>query len=220
MTIRAIVFDLDGTLADTLDDIARAVNFALEAAGLPPRRPEEVASFLGHGVEQLVGRAIGRKGHPLFRRTLDEFVRFRRRKPAELCRLYPGVKETLEKLLPRPMAILSNGRMEMVRAVTEKLEIARFFKTMIAGDREEDRKPSPRPLLELSREFGVPPGQCLMVGDMPPDMLAGRAAGFQTCAVTYGYGRREELAEAGAETFIDAFGRLLDMVAAGSPEAK
>jgi len=210
--LRAITFDLDGTLVDTLADITRAVNHSLAGGGLPPRRPEEIASFLGRGVEYLIERAIGRPGHHFFPEALQEYIEFRRKRPAELCRLYPGVKETLERLRALPLAVLSNGREEMARTIVGKLGVAQYFRSVRGGDWAARRKPSPLPLLELSEEFGAPPAACLMVGDMPVDIAAGKAAGFGVCAVTYGYGAREDLAAAGANRFIDSFPELLKIV--------
>jgi phosphoglycolate phosphatase len=209
---RLVVFDLDGTLVNTLTDITIAVNRMLRDLSLPPRPKTEVRRLIGHGVEELIGRIVGtEKGH-LLDRALDLFLDYRAQAGARHCRLYPGVRETLQSLRDLKLAVVSNGRKMLVDLVLETAGIADYFQAALGGDSVRRRKPSPCPLLQLTKELGVTAPSALMVGDMIVDIQTGKAAGITTCAVTYGFGEREDLRAAGADYLIDGIAELLPIV--------
>jgi phosphoglycolate phosphatase len=207
-----VVFDLDGTLVDTLTDITIAVNRMLRDLSLPPRPEAEVRRLIGHGVEELIGRIVGEEEGPLLDRALELFLDYRAREGARRCRLYPGVRETLENLRDLKIAVVSNGRKMLVDLVLEAVGIADYFQAALGGDSVRCRKPSPCPLLQLTKELGVTAPRTLMVGDMIVDIRTGKAAGITTCAVTYGFGEREDLRAAGADYLIDEIAELLPIV--------
>ncbi len=209
---RLVVFDLDGTLVDTLSDIAGAVNRMLRDLSLPPRPEAEVRSLIGHGVERLIGRIVGAERGPLFDRALGLFLDYRAESGARHCRLYPGVRETLHRLGGIKLAVVSNGRQALVDLVLKACGISVYFQSALGGDSVAGRKPSPCPLLRMARELKTAPAATLMVGDMIVDVETGRAAGIKTCAVTYGFGERDALAAAGADWLIDRIADLLPIV--------
>jgi phosphoglycolate phosphatase len=214
-SFRLVVFDLDGTLVDTLADITTAVNRMLNDLSLPPRTETEVRSLIGHGVEVLVGRIVGAEKGPLLDRALGLFLDYRMDAGAKRCRLYPGVRETLDNLRELKLAVVSNGRKSMVDLVLQSCGIAGYFQSALGGDSVRCRKPSPCPLLQVAAAVGATAAQTLLVGDMIVDVETGRAAGIRTCAVTYGFGERADLRAAGADWLIDRIGELVPIVRAG-----
>jgi len=214
-SFRLVVFDLDGTLVDTLEDIAGAVNRMLSDLSLPPRPENEVRSLIGQGVERLIERIVGTGKGPLFDRALRLFLDYRMEAGGKRCRLYPGVRETLRGLRDLELAVVSNGRKSMVDLVLETCGIADCFRSTLGGDSVRCRKPSPCPLLQVASSLGVSPARTLMVGDMIVDIETGRAAGIKTCAVTYGFGERADLSAAGPDWLIDRIADLIPIVRAG-----
>lgn len=214
-SFRLVVFDLDGTLVDTLSDITIAVNRMLGDLSLPPRPEADVRALIGNGVEVLIGRIVGAKKGPLLDRALGLFLDYRAQTGAKHCRLYPGVSETLDKLRDLQLAVVSNGRKSMVDLVLRACGIANYFQPALGGDSVRCRKPSPCPLLQVTKALQVTAAQTLMVGDMIVDVETGRAAGIRTCAVTYGFGERADLEAAGADWLIDRIADLIPIVRGG-----
>jgi phosphoglycolate phosphatase len=187
---RLVVFDLDGTLIDSSQDLAAAVNRALRrAAPDAPALPEDIVrTFIGSGARVLITRSVAAAGLaqsvdevlPLF---LDEY----RRGLLDATRLYPGTEDALSRLRDRHLAVLTNKPGDMSRLILEGLGIAdRFFRIYGAGD-VDARKPDPAGLRRLAEEAGVGVETAVMVGDSGIDVRTGRAAGALTAGVTYGF---------------------------------
>jgi phosphoglycolate phosphatase len=196
---RAALFDLDGTLADTLTDIAGAMNDALAALGLPGHDLDAYRRFVGEGVEQLVRRALP-GDRPELQPALSE--RYLARYADVLLdhsAPYPGVPELLDELGRRgvALAVLSNKPDAATRRmVTALFGPARF--AAVTGRRPDvPRKPDPAAALALAARLGVPPGDCAFVGDTAIDMKTAHAAGMLPVGVAWGF-RPEELVPAGA----------------------
>ncbi len=206
--IAAIVFDLDGTLVDTLPAIVRGVNYALERLVLPPRRPEEVRSFVGGGVRDMLRQAVGRDRDDLVEGAVKYFTEYRFQDPEGAGELYPEVTETLERLEGKRLAVLSNGRKKLVDYILDRLGIAEYFSIVVGGDEEDCRKPSPCPLADTLQRLELNPGRTLMVGDMSEDIQAGKEAGTATAAALYGYGERAELEELDPDYLLEKIGGL------------
>ena len=187
---RLVVFDLDGTLIDSSQDLAAAVNRALQrTAPAAPALPEDVVrSFVGSGARVLITRSVAQAG---LARSVDEvlpiFLEEYARGLLHATRLYPGTEDALDRLRDRPLAVLTNKPGDMSRAILEGLGVAdRFFRIYGAGD-VDARKPDPAGLHRIAGEAGVAAQASVMVGDSGIDVRTGRAAGALTAGVTYGF---------------------------------
>lgn len=210
--IDLIVFDLDGTLADSLPDIAHAANHACRSLGLPEHSQEAIKGMIGGGERKLVERFLGPGLEGLLEEAFRLYLDYYSRHVGDFTRLYPGVKETLQLLAAKKLAVLSNKRQSLSEAVLRVTGIFPFFAAIRGGSEEMPLKPSPEPLLALIQKVQGDPARTLMVGDKPGDILAGKAAGTATMAVTYGYGERSALAAAGPDLLIDHFAAIKEIV--------
>ncbi len=214
MKIKAdlIVFDLDGTLADSLPDLTDAANYACRSLGLPEHSPQEIQQMIGGGEKTFVRRFLGEENQGHFDRAFNLYLEYYSRHCGDKTRLYDGVKETLANLTGKRLAVLSNKMERLSRLLLEALGLASFFEAIRGGDSYDALKPSPQGLASLIQELGGQPQQSLMVGDKPADILTGRGAGAHTLAVTYGYGAIEDLQAAAPEVLISSFPELLDFI--------
>lgn len=200
---RACIFDLDGTLADTLQSIAYFGNGTLRAFGLPPIPPEEYKLLVGNGAERLMQRMLLRVNAEL---SAPELVRFRaeydrryEEEPSKLAVPYPGLPQLLSRLKAEGilLAVLSNKPDNMTQAVVSLLYPG--VMNAVRGQREGvPEKPDPTAVLALLEELGVRPDNALYVGDSGVDMETARRAGLTSCGVLWGFRSREELLEHGA----------------------
>jgi len=187
--VRLIVFDLDGTLVDSLRDIATAANAALTrlAPGMPPLPPEDVRAFVGEGARVLVERMLERAGVDApVDEVLPVFLECYRSCLLDTTRLFPGVEEALHRLRGRLLAVLTNKPGDLSRTILEGLRVADRFARIWGPADVPARKPDPAGLLHLARELGVSPADTIMVGDSPVDVRTGRAAKVRTVGVIYG----------------------------------
>jgi phosphoglycolate phosphatase len=207
-----IVFDLDGTLADSLPDLAKAANFACRALGLPEHAVEVIQGMIGGGEANFVRRFLGLENQEYFDKALALYLDHYSRHLGDFTRLYPGVKETLQHFAAKKLAVLSNKNQRLTERALEVLGILPLFRAVRGGGADLSLKPSPEPLAALLRQLGVAPGRTLMVGDKPADVLAGQGAGAHTCGVTYGYGEPAALAAAAPEFVISRITELSKIV--------
>ncbi len=192
MPVRAIVFDLDGTLVDSLDDIAIALAAALADHGLaaPPR--DDVRGWIGGGARNLIAHAAPAD---LVDLVLARFQAHYLAAPAAHTRVYDGLAPVLDCLAEshRVMAVLSNKPHDLTVRIADEV-LARWPFAVIAGHRRGvPLKPSPEPAWIVAAELGVPPEACALVGDAASDIDTARAAGMMAVAVTWGYRPRAEL---------------------------
>ncbi len=211
-SVHLIVFDLDGTLVDSVPDLAAAANYALRRLGLPEQSLESHRRLLGQGEKNFVRRFLGPEHQHLFDQALSLYLEHYSRNLARGTRVYSGVRETLGRLFPLKMAVLTNKREDLAQGVVEALGLAGFFRAVRGGDSYGVLKPSPEGLRRLISELGAKPGRTLMVGDKPEDVLTGRGAGTLTAAVASGYGDPNTLAAASPDFLIDHLPRLLDLL--------
>jgi phosphoglycolate phosphatase len=187
--LRLVVFDLDGTLVDSVGDIGAAANRMLVrlAPSAPPLPLPTVRSFVGDGARELVARVLARAGVDApVDEALGVFLEAYRAGLLETTRPYPGVVEGLDALADRSLAVLTNKPGDMSRAILEGLGLAgRFFRVYGGGD-VPGRKPDPTGLRLLLEEVGAAPAEALMVGDSRVDVRTGRNAGTRVAGVTYG----------------------------------
>jgi phosphoglycolate phosphatase len=212
LEIDLIVFDLDGTLADSLPDIATAANHACRSLGLPEHAPEAIMRMIGGGERKLVERFLGPGREGLVEEAFGLYLDYYSRHCGDFTRLYPGVKETLPLLRGKKLAVLSNKRQSLTEAVLRVTGIFPFFAAIRGGSEEMPLKPSSEPLLALIKEAQGDPARTIMVGDKPGDVLAGKAAGTLTLGVTYGYGEPAAVAAAGPDFLVDSFAAITGII--------
>jgi phosphoglycolate phosphatase len=209
--IDLIVFDLDGTLVDSLPDIAAAANHALRHLGLPEQTLEAHKKMIGAGEKNYVRRFLGPDHQDLFDRALALYLEHYSQHLGDQTLIYPGVTETLTRLAPLKKAVLSNKRADLSRQVLEVMGLAGFFQAVRGGNSYGVLKPSGEGLSALIRELGSDPARTFMVGDKPEDVLAGREAETHTVALTCGYGDPEALAAAAPDFMRSSFSKLADL---------
>lgn len=207
-----LVFDLDGTLVDSAEDIAEAVNAALVEQGRRPITGDEARLMIGDGAAVLVGRALAATGPgPADEgRALEVFLERYLSSVDRYTRPYAGVPETLAALAARGhrMGLCTNKPIGPTRALLASLGLERWFSAVIGGDSLPVRKPDPRPALAALELLGARAEQATFIGDSAVDAATARAAGLAMVAVTYGYarGRPQEL---DADRKVDRFADLL-----------
>jgi phosphoglycolate phosphatase len=213
IAVDLIVFDLDGTLADTLLDLTAAANFACRRLGLPEHPPEAVRQMIGGGERKLIERVVGPAHQDRVDECLQLYLEHYTRHNGDLTRVYPGVAETLELLAIKQLAVLSNKLQRLTQQTLEVIGLAQFFSVIRGGGSRLPLKPAPDPLLALLSDLGVDPHRSLMVGDKPADIHTGRQAKAFTAAVTYGYGDLNSLTAASPDFLLPQFSRLPDILA-------
>ncbi len=187
--IRLLVFDLDGTLVDSKQDLALSVNAMRMEMGLAPLPLDLIASYVGHGVTLLVSRSLGTHAtSENVEKWLAFFLAYYRDHMLDHTAPYPGVAEALEELRGHKMAVLTNKPVIFSREMMTRLGFASYFTHIYGGNSFLKKKPDPMGLHKLMEELQIPPRETLMVGDSDTDVLTGRNAGVWTCGVTYGFG--------------------------------
>ena len=212
IAVDLIVFDLDGTLADSLPDLTNAANYALRLLSLPERTSEEVKGMIGGGERRFMERLVGPAHQALTEDCLKLYLDYYSRHCGDLTRPYPGVPETLEKLAGKKLAVLSNKLQRLTEQVLAAVGLARCFAASRGGGRGLPLKPAAEPLTALIRDLGAEPGRTLMVGDKPADVMTARGAGARVAAVTYGYGELASLQAASPDFLLTRFDQLVDIV--------
>jgi phosphoglycolate phosphatase len=208
--IGLLIFDLDGTLVNTLEDIAASVNHALAQVGTGPISRDAVRQYVGDGTEALMKRSLGGRRERLDE-AVDLYKEHHRRNLVVHSSLYPSVKKTLEHFKSLPMAIISNKTMEFVGPLLDRLAIRHYFTLVIGADSGLPLKPAPDAVQKIMTEFKVPRERTVIVGDGTTDVYAGRAAGVITCSVTYGFRSEGELRTAGPEFMIHDLSELMNL---------
>jgi phosphoglycolate phosphatase len=191
---RAVAFDLDGTLLDTLPDIAAAAQRMLEQLGRAPVDQSTVRGYIGNGIARLTKRLLTgtMEGEPqaeLFAQALTLFEQNYRDTLTKRTRPYPGVEEGLRRFHARgmPMACVTNKAEAFTLPLLEATGLRAWFALVLSGDSLARKKPDPLPLLHCARTFDTEPAQLLVIGDSSADVQAARAAGCPVFCVSYGY---------------------------------
>jgi len=192
---RAILIDLDGTLLDTIPDLAAAANGMLSELGAPPLPVADIATFVGKGTEHLVRRCLADERVDLSSdntataRALTIFNKHYHAVNGRESRVYPGVQEGLAafRKMGAKLAVVTNKPTEFTLPLLERSGLSEWFGVIVCGDTCPRKKPDPLPLLHACKQLGCAPAQALAIGDSINDALAARAAGITVLAVPYGY---------------------------------
>jgi phosphoglycolate phosphatase len=213
-----LVFDLDGTLVDTKDDLAEAVNVTLRTLGLPPEDPRTLWRYVGHGARALLERALGAARAELVEPGLAIFMPWYRAHLLDRSTMYPGLHGVIDVLAGEGVvfSVLTNKPADMSRSIVDGVGLGRCFPRLIGGDTLSVRKPDPAGLLRLIDESGVPPSRTLMVGDSAIDIATGRNAGVATCGVLWGFSG-PSVRDSGADALVAAPEELLSVARSGCP---
>jgi len=213
-----ILFDLDGTLIDSVPDLALAVNHMLETLNRDTFSVDIIRFWVGNGAQVLVKRALSGDSkidedlNPiLFSKALDIFLTFYGQNLCIRTATYPLVPQTLKVLKTQGyrLVIITNKPFDFIAPILEGLQLAELFEYFIGGDSLTEKKPNPLPLLHICEKLDVSVEQCVMIGDSKNDILAANAAKMQSVGVTYGYNYGENIGVYKPSIVIDNFGDLL-----------
>lgn len=211
--VRAVVFDLDGTLIDSAPDVANAVNRTLAELGRSPLGPGVVRPMIGDGVRPLLEKALAATGPAPTPEQVDagigRYLHFYRTEPAAHTVVYPGVRETLRQLADQGLrlGVCSNKPHEMTVLVLEALGLANLFRAIVGGGLLPVQKPDAGHIGHVIALMAVSKAETVMVGDSEVDMAAARNTGVRSVAVSYGYARGAA-GELDADVRIDSFDLL------------
>jgi phosphoglycolate phosphatase len=213
MKYKAIIFDLDGTLLNTLQDLTDSVNAALSRAGLPLHSADEYKYFVGDGVEELATRVTpeAQRNGEFIADLVADIRREYSQRWANKTRPYEGIPELLDTLSARKvrMAILSNKPDDSTRATVSKLLDRWQFDIVVGAGPSAPKKPDPTAALSMAKQMEVHPREMIYVGDTDTDMKTAVAAGMYPVGVLWGYRTADELREHGAKKIISRPEELL-----------
>lgn len=209
---KLIVYDLDGTLIDTRRDIAEGVNFVLESLGRERLADQEIESYVGSGLHDLMRKSLKttkqnevEKGGRIFKKYYEEHM-------LDHSVLYPGAADTLEYFKDRRQAVLTNKPSPFSENIVSGLQIGHFMMAVLTGGGGRPHKPDPALFDELLHQAGVGPDDCLFVGDSAIDFETGKRAGVETVLLAHGFTPRKELESLSPDWLFDGFHDFLSEV--------
>ena len=210
-----LIFDLDGTLINSIPDLALAINKMLDNLDVEPIPLETVKSFIGNGAKTLVARSLNHThqnniSNELFDKALSFFLDSYKANPCEKTLLYTGVKETLQYLKDEgyKMVICTNKPIDFVRPILEKLDIKKYFDNWIGENSLDEKKPSGLPLIHLAKEANIDIENCLMIGDSKNDILSAYNAKMESVGLSYGYNYDEDITKYNPTVVLNEFIKL------------
>lgn len=210
-----VLIDLDGTLVDSVPDLAWCIDRMLEQLGQLPCGEAKVRNWVGNGVEKLIKRALtddmdGEPADSLYARAEPIFMDLYRDNTCKRSRLYPRVHTGLQWLKDEGIRLgcVTNKNEAFTLPILDSLQIRHFFELVISGDTLPLKKPDPAPLLYGAEYFGVTADKAMMIGDSISDVKASRAAGFKIVCMSYGYNHGADIRSAEPDAVIDSFAEL------------
>ena len=214
-----ILIDVDGTLVDSVPDLAYCVDEMMTALDREPWGEERVRDWVGNGVERLVRRALtgALKGEPDeadFQRAYPIFIDLYAENTSKRSILYPGVREGVDllKAAGYQLGCVTNKAAQFTEPLLKALGLYDDFSIVISGDTLSKKKPDPAPLLHAAEFFGCDPAVAMMIGDSVSDVAAARAAGFQIVCMSYGYNHGVDIREAAPDAVIDSMTEILPLL--------
>jgi|SRR5215208_6302336 len=213
---KMILIDVDGTLVDTVPDLAFCINEMMAQLDMPRRGEAQVRLWVGNGTERLIKRALtgrmnGEPDEDLYQRALPIFLDFYAQNISKRSRLYDGVREGLAGLRAADMRLgaVTNKPECFTLPLLKQMRLLDYFEIVVSGDSLPRKKPDPLPLLHAAEVMSIAPAHALMLGDSETDVIAARAAGFQIVCVSYGYNHGENICDANPDAVIDSIAELL-----------
>lgn len=217
---RMILIDLDGTLVDSVPDLAYCVDAMMERLDRPAWGEEAVRNWVGNGVERLVRRALtgeldGEPSEADFERAYPIFLDLYGENTSKRSAPYPGVREGLEYLHAAgfPLGCVTNKAARFTEPLLQDLGLWDYFGIVVSGDSLPRKKPDPLPLLHAAEHFGAAPADSLMIGDSVSDVKAARAAGFGIVCMSYGYNHGQDIRAAEPDAVIDSLAEIEGVLA-------
>jgi len=214
---KLIMIDVDGTLVDSVPDLAYCIDEMMKKLGLQKWGEDKVRHWVGNGIPKLVERALsgeleGRLIKEVFDIAYPIFLDLYEDNTAERSYLYDGVREGLDYLISQgyQLGCVTNKSEQFTYPLLKVLGIFNDFKIIISGDTLAKRKPDPMPLLYCAEHFNLKPEECLMLGDSVSDVKAARAAGFDIICMSYGYNHGNDIADENPDLVIDSMSQLND----------
>lgn len=216
---KLVLLDLDGTMVDTVPDLAAAIDAMQAALGLPSRGEDKVRLWVGNGMDRLVKRALtadpdGEPEPRLYERGRTLFLDAYAANPCVRSRFYPGVETMLEHLKTSgyKLGCVTNKTAHVTDKLLRLMGIYDDFAIVLSGDTLPKRKPDPLPLLHAGEQVGVVPENILMIGDSQTDVDAARAAGIDVVCVSYGYNRGLDIRGARPDRVVDSLAELISVL--------
>lgn len=210
-----VLIDVDGTLVDSVPDLAYCVDEMRKHLDMPEHGEDRVREWVGNGVERLVRRALigkleGEPDEELYEKAFPVFMELYAENTSKRSHLYPGVQEGLDYLKSEgyKLGCVTNKAAQFTEPLLKDLGVFDYFITVISGDTLPKKKPDPMPLLHAAEIFGVTPAQSMMIGDSISDVKAARAAGFQIICMTYGYNHGVDIRDANPDAVMDSMAEL------------
>ena len=210
LPVKAVMIDLDGTLLDTVADLAAAVNLMLEKLGRSPLDEALVRNFVGKGIPNLVQRALagnlqGEIDAALFERALPVYLDCYESVNGKHTLLYPGVREGLDAFRQAgfPLVCVTNKSARFTLPLLRQMQLADYFVLVVSGDTLPKKKPDPLPLTHACKELGIAPRDMLMIGDSLNDAIAARAAGCPVFCVPYGYNEGHDVRQLDVDAIVE-----------------
>lgn len=210
--IDLLIFDLDGTLVDSRESLHQAVNYTLKQLGLEARTLEEVSSFIGGGVEDLMGKSLPDDKSNLVDKAVDIFEAYYSKHPADKSRAYDNVEEILKYFSNKKKMVITNAATKLAEWILKELNLREYFFKIQGADDNKCLKPSTCQLDKALSDIDIKDERIILVGDLDLDIEAGKKAGFYTCGVTYGIGDKGMLEAAGADFIIDDILELKEII--------
>ncbi len=216
---KMVLIDVDGTLVDSVPDLAFCIDEMLKAVDMTPHGEAEVRHWVGNGVERLVRRGLigqldGEPDEALFDKAYPIFMDLYKENTSKRSCLYPGVKEGIDYLQQAgyKLGCVTNKAEAFTHPLLKDLGLFDYFESIVSGDTLEKKKPDPMPLLFSAEKLGVSPGESLMLGDSISDVKAARAAGFQIICMSYGYNHGVDIQESNPDVVIDSMAELKNIL--------
>lgn len=218
-----ILIDVDGTLVDSVPDLAYCVDEMLRRLGMPAYGEAKVRHWVGNGVERLVRRALigqldGEPDETLFQKAYPIFIELYKENTSKRSVLFPGVKQGLDYMRGAgyKLGCVTNKAALFTLPLLKDLGIYNYFGIVVSGDTLPVKKPDPAPLLHVATHYGVDPARSLMLGDSISDVKAARAAGFQIVCMSYGYNHGVDVRTANPDAVIDSMTELKNLLEGAS----